>query len=245
METNIIAFGGSIVIPGDTYDENALIQLLDIIKKHSNRRFVFIIGGGRLCRNINDVASKYLDNALLDDQDSKNNALDELGIAATKINARYVIKWLTEKLDSSIVLQEYLDNPELVPSTEARVVVASGFRPGVTTDFCMMKFAEKFNAAKALKISNFKIVLNVEPDKFDVTLLDTYEALPKLTWNGILDLVGETFIPGGNYPLDPPSAKLGKSLVSKNANFSLYIGEKEQLDKMLEDEEFVGTIVRN
>lgn len=245
METYVIKYGGSFVIPDKTYDESALEELASLVKSHKNKQFVFIIGGGKICRNINDAVDGLLNDALSNDIDLKGIARDELGIATTKINGRYVMRWLTNKLGTDYVYQDIVDYPEVAPKTDKRIVIATGYKPGVSTDYDMMLLAKAYNASKAFKISNFPVVLNVKPEEFDKTKISTYKPLPTMTWDYMLNLVGKEFIAGGNYPLDPPSAILANEIVKTVTNFTLYIGEKEQIGKMLSGDDFVGTVVKN
>lgn len=244
METCVVAYGGSIVIPTDSYDELAMTHLADILSEHSDKRFIIIIGGGRLCRNINSSVRSLLINANLSSLEI-DVANDELGIATTKINARRVISSLSAYLGDDVVCPDYIDNPDIVPNTSHRIFIASGFKPGVTTDYCMMKLAQGFKASSAFKISNFPMILNVKPLNFNKVLIDSYDALPSISWDGIVDLVGDEFIPGGNYPLDPPAAKLGLKLSNLNSDFTLFVGQKDQFESMLSGEEFIGTVIRN
>lgn len=239
--TSVIAYGGSIVIPDDHYDEKAIERLAGLVKENPQRRFIFIIGGGKLCRNIQTASEEYLNTALSETKD-KNIALDEIGIAVTKINARTIIRKLTGRLGEGIVHPDYVDNPEILPETDAKVIIASGFRPGVTTDYCMMRLAELSTADSAIKISNFPIVLDVEPTAFDKDKIDTYKKLEKMTWSEMTELVGDTAFAGGNYPLDPPAAQLGKRL-AQTRQFVLHIGMSKELENMIEGTTFYGTTV--
>jgi len=245
METYVIKYGGSFVIPDKTYDESALEDLASLVKSHEDKQFVFIIGGGKICRNITNAVDSLLNDALSKDMDLKGIAQDELGIATTKINGRYVLRWLTNKLGADFVYQDIVDYPEVAPKTDKRIVIATGYKPGVSTDYDMMLLAKAYGASKVFKISNFPVVLDVKPEEFDKTKINSYKALPKMTWDYMLNLVGKEFIAGGNYPLDPPSAILANEIVKSIPNFTLYIGEKEQIGNMLLDDVFIGTIVKN
>lgn len=244
MKTCVVAYGGSIVIPGVAYDQRAMTELADILRENEDKRFILIIGGGKLCRNVTSSIRQILIDANLS-SDEIDIANDEVGIAITKVNARKVISSLQEYLGDDVVYGEYIDNPEIIPKTNHRVFIASGFKPGVTTDFCMMRLAKNFNATSTYKISNFPVVLNVKPTEFNSSLVNTYEKLSSISWQGIVNLVGDTFIPGGNYPLDPPAAKLGLEISEEIEDFTLYVGQKEEFEKMLENKDFVGTVIKN
>ncbi|MFW6378514.1 MAG: hypothetical protein ACOCZV_00665 [Nanoarchaeota archaeon] len=239
--TKVIAYGGSIVIPKTTYDQDAIDRLVCIAKHHPDTQFIIIIGGGMLCRNVNERVKDILSQAL-DSEKDINTAFDELGIAVTKINARTVIERLTAKLGVKRIYQQYIDNPELLPETDAQIIIASGFKPGVTTDYCMMRLAELSNASSAIKVSNFPVVLDVKPTEFNKDEISSYRKLTDMTWSRMRSLVGDTAVAGGNYPLDPPSAMIGQQLNQEN-DFSLLIGEAKELENMVAGLEFYGTTV--
>jgi uridylate kinase len=245
METVIIKYGGSFVIPNETYDLNALEDLASLVQKHSDKQFVFVIGGGMLCRNINSATESLLDDALGKDSSLKGIAFDELGIATTKINGRFVLQWLTNKLSKDLVFDDIVDFPEVAPKTTKRVIIATGYKPGVSSDYDMILLAKVYGTSKAFKISNFPVVLDVKPQDFSKEKINEYKPLPLISWSALLDLVGREFIPGGNYPLDPPSAILGNELIKSIPDFTLFIGQKEQINDMLSNNIFIGTIVRN
>lgn len=245
METLIIKYGGSFVIPNETYDLNALEELAQLVLKNIDKQFIFIIGGGKLCRNINESVDKLLDSALADDISLKGIALDELGIATTKINGRFVLRYLSKRLGEDLVFEDIVDYPQVAPKTNKRVIIATGYKPGVSTDFDMMLLAKTYSAKKVFKISNFPVVLDVSPFDFDKSKISSYKPLSLMSWKKMLDLVGEKFIAGGNYPLDPPSAILGNELIKSIPDFSLFIGQKEELKKMIANESFVGTVVKD
>lgn len=244
MKTIIIKYGGSFLIPDKGYSVEALEELKSLVDNFSDKQFVFIIGGGKLCRSVNEATSKLLDDALGDDEDQKRLARDELGIAVTKINGRCVLRWLTERLGSDIVYEDLVDYPQVAPQTDKRVIIATGYKPGVSTDYDMMLLAQAYGASSAFKISDFPVVLDANVHEFDKTKIDSYASLPQMTWKKMLELVGDTFLPGGNYPLDPPSALLGRQLSNTKPGFSLFIGQKEQLWNMLSGKEFIGTLVK-
>lgn len=244
METCVVAYGGSVVIPGDSYDQFAMTHLADLLKEHSSKRFILIIGGGKLCRNVTLNVRPFFVNANLSSNEI-DIANDEVGIAITKVNARKVISSLQEYLGDDVVYSDYIDDPNILPNTSHRVFIASGFKPGVTTDYCMMALAKNFNASFAFKISDFPVVLDVHPLEFNSGLIDTYKKINSISWQGIVDLVGDSFHPGGNYPLDPLAAKLGFEISKENPSFSLYVGQVSQFEKMLKHIPFIGTVIKN
>ncbi|MFT4326433.1 MAG: hypothetical protein ACMXYK_02940 [Candidatus Woesearchaeota archaeon] len=226
MVTHIIAYGGSIVCP-KKYDMVALKALSNVINIHTKDTFIIVIGGGYLARDL-QKKSKITD----------PYAKDWVGIAATRINAEFVRKYLQSNCKN--VHPEILLEPKKV--TGRKVYIAGGWKPGASTDYDAIRFAKAYNAKKVYKISNISDILDVKPQYFDKTKIHSYKKLKTISWSKINNLVGKEWIPGINTPLDPPAAKLGKELGKKE--FSLYLGKKEDLEAMISGT-FKGTIIKN
>ncbi len=233
----IVKYGGSIINPDGLYSDSAIDKLFSIVESRKDESFCFVIGGGKICRYVQDAAKPRLEKAV--DKEDLDFALDEIGIAMTKINARHVQRALTEKLEDR-VCPELIIDPHNTPKGNYKVFLATGGKPGHSTDYDMMVLAESLKADKVIKISDFPVVLDVKALEFDKEKISTYKPLPRMTWNKMLELVGTEWIAGGNYPLDPKAAVLGKRL-----GVELYIGQYSELDRMISEQEFVGTIVKD
>ena len=170
-------------------------------------------------------------------------ALDEIGIAVTKINARYLYKQLREVFGNKIC-PNLIINPRSVPPKGYRIYLATGAVPGSSTDYDTILLAESFSPDRVIKVSDFPVVLDVKALEFDKRKLAEYKSLPEITWEELLELVGTEWVEGGNYPLDPKAAALGSKLAEK-AEFSLLIGQYEELESMIDNKEFTGTKVKN
>jgi uridylate kinase len=242
---NIIKFGGSIVIPGGNYDNNVINEFIDLVKD-SKDQFMFVVGGGKLCRNVQNVSDEFLKTAL-DNEDSIQYAKDWLGIATTKINANYVREQFTKVFGDEVYPEIILD-PTMKVESNCRIFFTGGWKPGSSTDKDMMLLAETFQAEKVFKISNFGLVKNINPIEFSKVpeadkkkVLDEAEEIKEISWQGLVDLVGTEWIPGLSTPLDPPGAVIGLKLKDK---LTLYISKKEELAKILKGEDFQGTVVK-
>lgn len=235
----IIKYGGSILNPDGYYDHAAIEKLTQLIKANPKEVFCFIIGGGKICRQLQDAADTYLQKILPKDQ--LPSARDEIGIATTKINAKYVLEQLKPHFPTTICPHLIID-PHTTPPIGYSIYLATGALPGSSTDYDMMVLAQSFNADRAIKISDFPIVLDAKATEFKKELLATYQPLPKMTWSKMHELVGDKWLPGGNYPLDPLACTIGRELATKG--FLLLIGQYVELENMIIGKEFTGTIVQ-
>ncbi|PIZ51799.1 hypothetical protein COY27_02390, partial [Candidatus Woesearchaeota archaeon CG_4_10_14_0_2_um_filter_33_13] len=201
---NIIKYGGSKVRPTEeSYDDQFINSLINLVKKYSNEMFMIIIGGGALARKKQREEPQA-------DQDRK----DWLGIEATWENANYVIKRFQQTGVKSVYPEVIKDPTKKIEGY--KIYFAGGWKPGWSTDYVTMRLAQTYQAEKVIKISDFKIVKDFSPLKVkDMSkeerdkVLAEAEDLPKATWKKMVELVGTKWVPGLNTPLDPIAAKLG------------------------------------
>jgi len=230
----IIKYGGSRISPtADSYDEGFIAELIELVKKYSNKRFMIIVGGGALCRKMQEKMTTKKEK-------------DLVGIEATRINAKYVIEKIKQaNLD---VYPEVLKDPTQNISENHQIYFSGGWKPGNSTDYVTMRYAVTFNADKVIKVSDFTYVKDISPLELkDLSKGEREKRLaqtPKLkimTWQKMVDLVGETWIPGLHTPLDPLAAKLGL----QHRDISLYIIPEKEIEKVLAGEDFQGTVVNS
>lgn len=242
---NLVKIGGSILNPDGRYDEKLVQELIHTVKE-SQEKFIFVVGGGKLCRKIMEAAKPFLSESLKEEK-KVNLANDEIGIAVTKINARYLLERFQEKLGPE-VYPEILLNPKEKVKSEARVFLAGGWKPGHSTDKDMMLLAKRFKVPRAFKLTDFDYVKKVHPREIaDLPYekikerLDRAESIPEMSWEKLKKLVGEKWSPGMNTPFDPQAAEMGCKLRKK---LQLYFLRKEEFSKALKGEKFKGTVVR-
>ena len=233
----IIKYGGSIVNPDGKYSDAAIDRLVSIIEENSDETFCLVIGGGKLARFLQDASQPFFEQAQIP-ENQMNADRDEIGIATTKINARYLQSRLSA-IFAGQLCPTLLINPFVAPTDGYRIYLATGYAPGNSTDYITIQLAATLGAHRVIKISDFPVVLDIKALEFDKTKLGEYAPLPTMTWEKMLDLVGDRWLAGGNYPLDPKGAVLGSRIKIK-----LLIGQYSQLEKMIAGEDFVGTTVQ-
>ncbi len=248
---NIVKLGGSIINPDGKYDLAAIARFINITK-NSKDQFIFVVGGGKLCRFIQTTSKPFLEQAL-HHEDAVSLANDELGIAVTKINARFIRERFEQALDKKStsnkqVHPEILLDPTQKIQSTARIFVACGWKPGCSTDHDMMLLANAFNATRVFKISNFPIVKDISPSKLaKLSSVDQQKALAnaqdlkQITWKQLNNLVGTNWKAGLNTPFDPQAAQLG---LQRAQQLTLYIGQQEEFFRFMETQKFKGTCVK-
>ena len=240
---NIIKFGGSIVNPDGRYDEKVINEFIKLVN-NSKDKFIFVVGGGKLCRKVQDASKRFLQEALKNEKEVEI-ANDELGLAVTKINAHYVLHRFQEKL-GDIIYPDLIIDPTIKIKSNCKVFFATGWKPGCSTDKDMMLLAETFGADRVTKISDFEIVKRIKPTelaklKDKKKALDEAEEISEMTWSELKELVGEEWLPGLHTPFDPGAMHIGFKLRKK---LIILIGRREELSKMLNGEKYSGTIVK-
>ena len=240
---NIIKVGGSIINPDGKYDSNVIEELILLVQK-SKDTSIFVVGGGKLCRRVQDAATPFLKDAL---GAEVSLASDLIGIAVTKINAQHVMEEFQKKLGKA-VYPEILQDPTTKIGSSCNVFFMGGWKPGYSTDKDLMLLAETFGAKNVFKMTNFRMVKHIHPQELQGLSHDEKEKklmrakdLPTLTWRELKTLAGTQWTPGLNTPFDPRAVEVGYTLRRKVV---LYLGQKEELLKKLQGLPFIGTTVK-
>ena len=223
-ETIVMSVGGSLIVPNniDTIFLTNLKQFIDS-QTALGRRFIIIAGGGRTARNYQDAAAAV----------SELNAedLDWMGIHATRLNGHLLRTIFRDSAHRVMITNpdEILDVPK-----HEKVVIASGYRPGSSTDLRAIQIAEKIGATKVINLSNIDYVYTSDPrTNPDAQKIET------ISWPDFRALIPEEWDPGLSSPFDPIAAK-----VAQRDNIEVAIINGTRLDevmKYLAQEPFVGT----
>ena len=242
---NIVKIGGSIINPDGEYDNRFIAKLIDIVKE-SKERFIFVVGGGKLCRKVQMAAKPFLEEALTTNE-RISYANDLLGIAVTKINASYVLEKFKEQLGSEVEPEIIIDPTKKIKSS-ARIYFTGGWKPGCSTDKDMMIMAEIYGAKKIVKVTDVEYIKQINPVKFSKLfelekkkVLAEAKDIKEMSWKQLVDLIGTDWKPGLNTPFDSQAAELGYTL---RKQVMLLLGRKEELERMLTGKKFKGTIVK-
>ena len=224
-QTIVISLGGSIIVPGKIQVE-FLKQFKEFILKFLKKdyRFIIVAGGGAVARNYQAAASQI---SGISDEDK-----DWLGIHATRFNA-HLLRTIFKKEAYPIVL----DSPHKeMDGARYRLFIASGWRPGWSTDYDAILLAERFKANKVINASNIAYV-----HEKDIAKHPTAKPIKEMSWKDYRQLIGSKWTPGMSAPFDPIAAKAAQEfkmtvIVTKGTDL-------KNLADIIQDKPFKGTII--
>jgi len=221
--TVVISLGGSIIVP-DKIDAEFLKGFKKVIINfvEKGNKAIIVCGGGKTCRRYQDAAAKV--------SNLRNEDLDWIGIHTTRLNAQ-----LVKTLFLGIVNEKIIHNPNKKIEFKKKVLIASGWKPGWSTDYDAVRLAHNFNVKTLINISDVPYIYDKEPK-------NNHDARPikDISWKNFRKMVGDKWDPGLNVPFGPIAAKEAEKLKIK----VIIIGtDLENLKNLLEGEEFNGTII--
>lgn len=224
----IIALGGSIVVPNGGINTEYLIKFKNFILHflQEGKRFVIVMGGGAIARQYQNAAAEVTN---LSDEDK-----DWLGIHATRLNAH-----LLRAIFFDVAHPVVNDNPtkEIKDVDAYPVLIASGWRPGWSTDYIAVMLAKRFGAKKFICATSVPYVYDDDVEKNA-----NAHAIPEISWTDYRNIVGDIWTPGMRAPVDPVAAKLSEE---QGIEAIVVLGtDIDNLGKVIRGEEFKGSIIR-
>lgn len=229
MITKILSVGGSIIVP-DKPDTAFLGKFVAMCTKwldeDKGRRLILVAGGGAPARVYQNAYKEVAGNS------ADNNAADWIGIMATRINAQLLKACFGDYCKNDVVYNPTLDDLKF----DGQVLVASGWKPGFSTDTDAVYLGEKFGAKVVVNLSNIEKVYTDDPRKNpDAKPLDT------ISWADFRKMVGDEWTPGKNCPFDPIASKKASELGMK----VICAGGKniDNIEAILNDGSYIGTTI--
>jgi len=225
QKTVILSLGGSLIIPGGVVAMDFLRKFRNLIIKllKRNYRFVIITGGGDINRLYNRAAKEIVR--------VKDVDLDWLGIAVTKVNAE-----LLRIVFSKEAYPRVIFDPRTRIRTRKKIIVASGWIPGCSSDKDAVLWAENLKADKVFNLSNIDYVYDKDPRKYQGA-----KPIKSISWHDFRKIIGTKWSPKRSVPFDPIAAELAgrlrlKVVVLNGKNI-------KNLGKCLEGGKFKGTLI--
>ncbi len=192
-QTLIVSLGGSVIVPNEV-DEIFLKKFRRLILNFIKRggRVVIVAGGGGTNKKYNQAAQKVAEIKSVD--------LDWLGIAATKLNAE-----LLRVIFGKQAYEKVAVNPTHKIETKKKIIIASGWLPGCSSDKDAVLWAKNVGAGAVVNLTNIDYVYDKDPKKFK-----NAKPLKILGWEGYKKLIGGRWVPRMHAPFDPVASRLAE-----------------------------------
>ncbi|HSW47626.1 MAG TPA: UMP kinase [Candidatus Saccharimonadales bacterium] len=225
----IISVGGSLIVPNGGIGVEFLKKLNSFVRaklaEDPTRQFFLVTGGGSTARHYIDAGQEVIEGKLTRDD------LDWLGIHSSKLNA-HLVRTIFRDIAHKYIVKNY----EIIRKATEPVVVAAGWKPGWSTDYCAVLIGEDYGVETIINLSNIAQVYDKDPNKFK-------DAKPykNINWANFRKIVGDKWTPGMNAPFDPIAAKKAQELGTKVIIMSG--NDFDNIEKYFKGEEFVGTTI--
>jgi len=223
VKTIVLSLGGSLIAP-DKIDVNFLKSFRKAIEKFvkKNHRFVIVCGGGSIARKFQKAASRK--------KGITNRDLDWLGIYATMINANFVKQVFGEMAESNII-----HNPTKKINSNKKIILASGWKPGWSTDYDAVLLAKNLKSKTVINMSNINYVYDKDPKKHKGA-----KKIKNICWKHYRNLISKKWTAGLNAPFDPIAAKEAEKSKIK----AIIIGKNlKNFENLLNNKKFNGTAI--
>ncbi|MBI4919643.1 UMP kinase [archaeon] len=220
----IISVGGSLIVP-EEISVDWLKKFKKLIDKYTSKgyRFIIIAGGGRTARKYQNAAKNIVKLASED--------VDWIGIHSTRLNAHLLRTIFRARAKHWII-----KNPNDKITLKEKVLIASGWRPGRSTDYCAVLLAKNFGAKKLANLTNIDYVYDKDPRKFK-----NAKKIEKISWTNFRKIVGNKWDPGLNAPFDPVASREAQKLKLEVA--ILNGNNLSNIEKYLKNKKFKGTLI--
>ncbi len=222
-ENIIISLGGSLVAPNEI-DVSFLKSFKKSATKHLNqKRFFIFVGGGKICRNYQKALLEF---------GADNDGRDLIGIDVSRLNARVV-----KQSFGDLAFSQIITNPTKSISTRKDVVIAAGWKPGWSTDYCSVMLAKNMGIKKIINLTNIDYVYDKDPKKYP-----SAKAIKEISWKDFRKIMPNKWMPGLSVPFDPRASKMAEILKIKVVMVN---GKNlERFEQFLNDKPFIGTVIQ-
>jgi uridylate kinase len=231
--THVVALGGSLLRPEEAEKRRQWLGQLRQLVVHlegNGRKLGIVVGGGLPAREGIELAKNIISDSYM---------LDEIGIAATRLNATVLQQiFLDIGSDVSAIIPKTTEEASNLLAKHS-IVVMGGTKPGHTTDAVAIALARDCGARNCIIATNVDYVYDKDPREHE-------DAKPMfdITIDQLADVTGtEPLQPGQSAVVDPIAVGWAKSAsidiaVLDGRNISL-------LDNALDGKEFNGTLIRS
>ncbi len=223
----VIALGGSVVVPNGV-NTVFLKKLKRFLSKHllRGKKFILVIGGGSIARHYQNALGKII-RVPAEDR-------DWIGVHSTRFNA-HLLRTVFRKEAYPVVL----DNPfkQLERPGKKSLLIASGWKPGWSTDYIAMVLAKRFGVKRIIVAGHPPFVYTKDHMRFK-----NAKPIRTLSWHDYRSLIPGKWTPGLKSPVDPVAARFAErfhieALIVRGTSL-------KNLELAIEGKPFRGTVIR-
>jgi len=223
----VLSLGGSIIIP-DKINTRILREFKRVILKNTKKyKFIIVCGGGKTARN-------YING--LENEELKQKEFFQclLGISATRLNARFMTYFFGKDANPGIP-HKMKDIENLLRLHDIVFCGGLSYAKNETSDSVAAKIARHFNT-DFINLTDISGLYENNPKKYkntkfipEISNIEFYKIAKKIK-----------FKPGLHFVLDAKAAK-----IIKKYNITTYLlgPELKNLDNLLNNRHFTGTII--
>ena len=229
----VIALGGSLLRPEESENRKTWFGKLRQLAVHiegNSRKLGIVVGGGLPAREGIELASNFI---------SDSDRLDELGIAATRINATIIQQILIDIgcnvapsiPHSTVDAAQYFD--------QYNIVVMGATTPGHSTDAVAISLARDCGARDCIIATNVSHIFDKDPK-----VSEDAKPFVEMTIHELIELIGtDRMEPGQSAVVDPIAVGLAEK---SQINIAVLDGRDiDLIESALDGKEFEGTLVRS
>jgi len=220
----VISMGGSLIVP-DEIDWKLLKRFKELIIKQIKlgKRFIIVAGGGNIARKYQKAVSKI---GVLEPDDR-----DWIGIHSTRLNA-HLLRTIFRKYAHPRINK----NPYERFDFKEKILIGSGWRPGVSSDYDAVVLAKEYQAKEILNLSNIDYVYDKDPDRYKDA-----RKIKEISWKDFRKIVGNRWDPGMNVPFDPIASRMAQEY---NMVVTIMNGKRiKNVENYLNHRKFKGTVI--
>ena len=229
----VVALGGSLLRPEEAEQRTAWFGQLRQLAVHiegNGRHLGIVVGGGLPAREGIELAKSMVSNSA---------RLDEVGIAATRLNATII---------QQIFLDIGCDVAPIIPTTTEQaarlldahhLVVMGGTTPGHTTDAVAVGFARDAGAGHCIIATNVSHVFDKDPREHEDA-----KSFSTMTFDELASItgIGKPLSPGASAVIDPVAVGW-----AQNSAITLAVLDGRDtsiLEQALDGKPFEGTLIQ-
>ncbi len=194
------------------------------------KRFVLIVGGGKTTRIYNKSAAQVVP--------VSNEDLDWIGIHATRLNA-HLLRTIFAKEAYPVIIDHDPSVREVAALRRKKtsLFLASGWKPGWSTDYVAVRLAQKFGANTMLDAGDVPFVYDKDPK-----IHQDAKPIRKISWAEYRKLIPSEWSPGMATPIDPVASGLAQKT---KLTVKMFKGtDLANFENAVEGKEFEGTVIQ-